>query len=267
MPATLRTKQPIVHCITNHVVSNFQANGLLALGASPIMGDAPEEAKELALLADALSLNIGTLDNLSLNSMLVAGKAANSKLIPVVLDPVGAGATSFRLAAIHQLLEEVDITVLRCNAGELAAIAGAEWQAKGVDAGQGNVDVIELALQTARKYKLIVAVTGEIDIVTDGEAIEEIPYGTPLMSSVTGMGCLLSSVVAAFLAASPEQHMAATTEALRFYAICGEKAAQCSERPGTFQIAFLDELASKEQGNDGEQIHLKEDAIWKLLSK
>jgi hydroxyethylthiazole kinase len=259
--ASLRTKQPVVHCITNHVVSNFQANGLLALGASPIMGDAPEEAEELSLLADALSLNIGTLDKLSLNSMLLAGKAANSKGIPVVLDPVGAGATSFRLAAIRQLLEEVDITVLRCNAGELAAIAGAEWQAKGVDAGQGNADVIELALQTARKYKLTVAVTGITDVVTDGETIEEIPYGSSLMSSVTGMGCLLSSVVAAFLAASTDQPMTAASEALRFYAICGEEAAQLSQGPGSFQIAFLDGLASMEPGNDEKRIRLEEDAI------
>lgn len=264
MIASLRTKQPVVHCITNHVVSNFQANGLLALGASPIMGDAPEEAEELALLADALSLNIGTLNKVTLNSMIVAGKAANSKGIPVVLDPVGAGATSFRLTAIHQLLEEVDITVLRCNAGELAAIAGANWQAKGIDAGQGNVDVTELALQTARKYKLIVAVTGETDIVTDGEAMVKIPYGTSLMSSVTGMGCLLSSVVAAFLATSLEEPMAATAEGLRFYALCGEKAAEVSQRPGSFQFAFLDELASRKQGNVSEPIRIEEDVIWKL---
>ena len=264
MIASLRTKQPVVHCITNHVVSNFQANGLLALGASPIMGDAPEEAEELALLADALSLNIGTLNKDTLNSMIVAGKTANSKGIPVVLDPVGAGATSFRLTAIHQLLEEVDITVLRCNAGELAAIAGADWQAKGVDAGQGNVDVNEMALQIARKYKLIVAVTGETDIVTNGEVIEKIPYGTPLMSSVTGMGCLLSSVVAAFLAVSLVEPMVATTEALRFYALCGEKASEISQRPGSFQFAFLDELASTEQGIDNEPIRLEEDVIWKL---
>lgn len=117
MLASLRTKRPIVHCITNHVVSNFQANGLLALGASPIMGEAYEEVEELAMLADALSLNIGTLNKLTLSSMLLAGKTANSKGIPIVLDPVGAGATAFRLSAIRQLIEDVNITVLRCNAG------------------------------------------------------------------------------------------------------------------------------------------------------
>ena len=251
MLASLRTKRPIVHCITNHVVSNFQANGLLALGASPIMGEAYEEVEELAMLADALSLNIGTLNKLTLSSMLLAGKTANSKGIPIVLDPVGAGATAFRLSAIRQLIEDVNITVLRCNAGELAAIAGVEWQAKGVDAGEGNIDVVELAKQMARKYKLIVAVTGEIDVVTDGEDVEEIPYGTPLMSFVTGMGCLLSGVVAAFLATSPSQPMVATVEALRFYAMCGEKVAPHSQAPGSFQVAFLDGLASKPQGNYG----------------
>jgi hydroxyethylthiazole kinase len=263
----LRAKRPIVHCITNHVVSNFQANGLLALGASPIMGEAYEEVEELAMLADALSLNIGTLNKISLNSMLMAGKTANSKGTPVVLDPVGAGATAFRLSAIRQLIEEVNITVLRCNAGELAAIAGVEWQAKGVDAGQGNVDVIELAMQMARKYKFIVAITGEVDVVTDGEEMEEIPYGTPLMSSVTGMGCLLSSVVAAFLATSPDHPMAATSEALRFYAICGEKVAPHSQGTGSFHIAFLDELASMPQRNYDNRNRLGEAATWKLSNK
>jgi hydroxyethylthiazole kinase len=259
----LRTKQPIVHCITNHVVSNFQANGLLALGASPIMGEAHEEVEELASLADALSLNIGTLDKQSLQSMLMAGKAANSKGIPVVLDPVGAGATSFRLAATHQLLDEVDITVMRCNVGELAAVAGVEWQAKGVDAGEGNVNVIELAEQIALKYQLIVAVTGETDVVTDGEKTVEIPYGSPLMSSVTGMGCLLSSVVASFLAVSPANDLVAVSKALHYYAICGERAAQLSEGPGTFQFAFLDELAKPDNLNAGEQIGLEEGVLSK----
>lgn len=259
----IRTKQPIIHCITNHVVSNFQANGLLALGASPIMGEAHEEVEELALLADAVSLNIGTLNKQTLQSMLLAVKAVNNKGIPIVLDPVGAGATSFRLDAIHQLLEEVEITALRCNVGELAALAGVQWQAKGVDAGEGNVNVMKLAKQIALKYQFIVAVTGEMDIVTDGEKVVEIPYGSPLMSSVTGMGCLLSSVVAAFLAASPANDLVVVSKALHYYAICGERAAQLSKGPGTFQVTFLDELAKPDNLYAGERIHVEEGVLWK----
>ncbi|MGM0844973.1 MAG: hydroxyethylthiazole kinase [Bacillota bacterium] len=247
MLTEVRTKRPVVHCITNHVVSNFQANGLLAIGASPIMGEAREEAADLAALAGALSLNIGTLNNHSLESMLVAGASANKLGIPVVLDPVGAGATPFRLSSVKRLLAEVDIDVIRCNAGELAAITGAAWQSKGVDAGHGNADVAALAACAAHDFKTIIAVTGETDIVTDGDNIIEIPYGHPIMANVTGMGCLLSSVAAAFLAVQPEKPLQAIAEALRMYAIAGELAGESAKGPGSFKPAFLDTLACVSQ--------------------
>lgn len=246
MIAEIRSNQPIVHCITNHVVSNFQANGLLALGASPIMGDDIEEAAALTSIAGALSLNIGTLTQRSLDSMLLAGKSANDKGIPVVLDPVGAGATPFRLGAVSELLKKMDVTLLRCNAGELAAVAGADWEARGVDAGSGTADLTELATETARRYGLIVAVTGETDIVTDGECVERISFGSSAMASVTGMGCLLSSVAGAFLASGPAT-VSTVAEALRFYGIAGELATETSAGPGSFQSTFLDLLASLTQ--------------------
>ncbi|MTD31153.1 hydroxyethylthiazole kinase [Planomicrobium sp. YIM 101495] len=257
MLGEVREKGPIIHCITNHVVSNFQANGLLALGASPIMGDAIEETEALTSIAGALSLNIGTLTQRSRDSMLKSGGAANEAGIPVVLDPVGAGATPFRLATVRQLLEEIEIALLRCNAGELAAIAGAEWQAKGVDAGDGAANIEELAIETARRYGLIVAVTGEIDIVTDGETVERIPYGSSAMSAVTGMGCLLSSVAAAFLAVSPKPSVAAVAEASRFYAIAGERAAERSRGPGSLQQHFLDELACLTETDMAERVRME----------
>jgi hydroxyethylthiazole kinase len=256
----IKTDSPIVHCITNHVVSNFQANGLLALGASPIMGEAPEEAADLAMLANALSLNIGTLNNVSVNSMLLAGKAANKKGIPVVLDPVGAGATPFRLSVVKEILDKVQVSVLRCNAGELAAVIGANWQARGVDAGEGNADVRELAKEVAKRLGLIVAVTGKTDIVTDGETSIEIPFGDPIMATVTGMGCLLSSVVAVFLATEPDKPLAATAEALKFYGVAGERAANHAKGPGGFQLAFLDALASVKYCDIDNQSQRKEDA-------
>ena len=258
----LKAKNPIVHCITNHVVSNFQANGLLALGASPIMGEAPEEAEELAALADAVSLNIGTLNIGSLKSMLLAGKTANRLGIPVVLDPVGVGAARFRAQAVADILAQVNITVLRCNAGELAAIAGAEWNSKGVDAGDGDADIAELAKNAAVKYDFIVAVTGETDIVTDGNQVAEIPYGDEVMASITGMGCLLSATVAAFLSISNDHNaFAATVAALRFYALAGEAAAVRSRLPGDFQTAFLNQLAVQEgQGTDEQNLLKVEEA-------
>lgn len=244
MITELKAKNPIVHCITNHVVSNFQANGLLALGASPIMGEAPEEAEELAALADAVALNIGTLNSSSLKSMLLAGKTANRLGIPVVLDPVGVGASRFRAQAVADILAQVNIAVLRCNAGELAAVAGVEWNSKGVDAGMGNANIAELAKAVASEYGLIVAVTGTLDIVTDGKQVAEIPYGDEVMASITGMGCLLSAAVAAFLSVSTELGaFAATAAALQFYALAGEAAAGKSRLPGDFQTAFLNQLA------------------------
>lgn len=243
----VRAKKPIIHCITNQVVANFQANGLLALGASPIMGDELEETEELTSLADALSLNIGTLTQRTLDSMLISGKAANEKQIPVVLDPVGAGASHFRLSAVKQLLEQVDISLLRCNAGELAAIAGADWQAKGVDAGEGEADIERLAMEVARHFQMTVAVTGETDIVTDGNELKHIPYGSPAMTKITGMGCLLSAVTAAFLASVNGSPLATAAEALRFYGIAGEQTASISLSPGSFGINFLDTLSAVEQ--------------------
>lgn len=265
----IRSENPVIHCITNHVVSNFQANGLLAIGASPIMGEAHEEVEELVAISRALSLNIGTLNTGTLESMILAGKQANKQNIPVILDPVGAGATGFRKMAVERILTEIDVQVLRCNAGELAAISGVEWNSKGVDAGQGDVDVEELAERVAKKYALIVAVTGETDIVADGARIERISGGDKIMGSVTGMGCLLSAVTAAFVAVSPEKPATATIEALRFYGAAGKKAAQFSKGPGSFRDMFLDVLFGAELiETDSEEVDTEgADILWQRSSR
>ncbi|TFE00506.1 hydroxyethylthiazole kinase [Jeotgalibacillus salarius] len=238
----VRKKKPLIHCITNYVVANFQANGLLSLGASPVMGDEVEEVEELASIADALSLNIGTLNQRSVKSMILAGKAANQKGIPIVLDPVGAGATRYRLSVIEQILNEVKISALRCNTGEFAAIMRKDWAAKGVDAGEGDADISDLAVQAAKKFKLIVAVTGATDVITNGKVVHEIKSGHAIMSSVTGMGCLLSSVTAAFL--TVEESADAVAKAMQFYGEAGERAAKVSLGPGSFKTAFIDTLFS-----------------------
>ncbi|ARK24709.1 hydroxyethylthiazole kinase [Sporosarcina sp. P37] len=238
----LRQTQPLVHCITNVVVANFQANGLLAIGASPVMADAAEEAEDIAKIAACSILNIGTLKQQTVDSMILAGNSARAAGKPVVLDPVGAGATPFRKASVLKVLDEVDITLIRCNAGELAAIADVPWNAKGVDAGEGSADIESTAKQTARKYNCLVAVSGEVDIVTDGYSTLSITGGHPMMTAITGTGCLLSSVTGAFLAVGMDRPLAAVADALSFYKRAGELTAEISRGPGDFAVNFLNTL-------------------------
>jgi hydroxyethylthiazole kinase len=195
----IRKRSPLVHCITNYVVANFTANGLLALGASPVMADAVEEVEEMVSNADALLINIGTLNNRTLEAMILAGKKANDLNIPVVLDPVGVGATSFRKQAVEQILQLVNIKLLRCNIGELASIAEIEWETKGVDSGQGEIDIAFVAKQLALQYNCYVIVTGENDFLTDGNKEHWTAGGHELMTRITGTGCLLSAMCAAAL--------------------------------------------------------------------
>ncbi|UOO88360.1 hydroxyethylthiazole kinase [Vitreoscilla massiliensis] len=237
----IRRHAPLVHCISNIVVANFKANGLLAIGASPVMADAPEEVAQMVAIAGALSINMGTLNSESVKAMLAAGKAANALGTPVVFDPVGAGATEFRRQTVRELMREVKHTVLRCNVGELAAVAEVPWQQKGVDSGDGDLAVVEVAKQVAQRYGVVVAVTGETDIVTDGERVSEISGGSALTPLVTGTGCLLSAVVAAGLVGSDDAYTA-TVAVLQDYKRVAEIAAAQSTQVGDFQIGFLNAL-------------------------
>lgn len=238
----IRQHAPLVHCISNIVVANFKANGLLAIGASPVMADAPEEVAQMVAIAGALSINMGTLNRESVKAMLAAGIAANTLGVPVVFDPVGAGATEFRRSTTEQIMQQIKLAVLRCNVGELAAVAGVAWQQKGVDAGEGDINVIELAQQVAKQYQTVVAVTGETDIVTDGECVIEIHGGSTLTPLVTGTGCLLSAVVAAGLVGA-DNAVDATVSVLQDYKRVAEQAAHASNLAiGDFQVAFLNAL-------------------------
>lgn len=238
----LRQQNPLVHCITNIVVANFQANGLLALGASPIMADSIEEAADVSAISSCTLLNIGTLDSSAVTSMFAAGKAASTKGRPLVLDPVGAGATGFRKQTVAKLLEELEITLIRGNAGEIASIAGVNWKAKGVDAGNGTANIVEAAKDVARRHRCLVAVTGETDIVTDGEKVIGIKGGHPLMSRITGMGCLLSAVSAAFLSIGKLAPIETVAYSLAFYKKAGEVAAEQASGPGDFAVHFLNAM-------------------------
>lgn len=242
----IRTTNPLIHNITNIVVANYAANGLLAIGASPIMADAEEEIVELANISAALAINIGTLDAAKIRAMHLAGISANKAGIPTVLDPVGVGATQFRQQTTAKLLSDVQFSVIRGNAGELAHLAGVAWQAKGVDAGQGgDVDIAEIALKVAQKYRCIAAVSGEVDYISDGQQVVEIHNGKPLFPKITGSGCLLGAFIAAFLAVDNQHPLAAVVYACATYAVAGELAAnQLSiTQHGQFYTAFLDQLA------------------------
>jgi len=200
----INKKKPLVHCITNYVVANMTANGLLAIGASPVMADAFEEVEEMTSKSDALLLNIGTLNEKTIASMKVAGKSANVHRVPIVLDPVGAGATLLRSRTTLSLLKLLKVSLIRCNVGELAAIAGVNWSAKGVDSGSGELDVVQTAKIVAHDYNCMVIVTGEMDVLTNGYEVELITGGHEKITKVTGSGCLLSAFCAALLASSTE---------------------------------------------------------------
>ncbi|NHC41956.1 hydroxyethylthiazole kinase [Bacillus sp. MM2020_1] len=241
----VRKVNPLVHNITNVVVTNFTANGLLALGASPVMAYAAEEVADMAKIASSLVLNIGTLNPQTVESMIIAGKAANESTVPVIFDPVGAGATSYRTETAQRIMSEVKISVIRGNAAEIANVVGENWEIKGVDAGTtANGDSVTLAVKAAQLWNCVVVITGKEDVISDGETTYLVRNGHPIMTKVTGMGCLLTSVIGAF-AGVEKDLIQASMAALMFYEIAAEKAAaQTAEMgPGSFQIEFLNQLA------------------------
>ncbi|MDN3015364.1 hydroxyethylthiazole kinase [Paenibacillus sp. BSR1-1] len=240
----VREVNPLVHNITNVVVTNFTANGLLALGASPVMAYAEEEVADMAKIASALVLNIGTLNSQNVNSMILAGKSANQHNVPVIFDPVGAGATRYRTETAQRIMKDVKISIIRGNAAEIANVVGEKWEIKGVDAGNTEGNVIDLANTAAQKMNCVVVITGKEDIVSDGKTTYAVANGHPILTKVTGTGCLLTSVIGAF--ASVEKDLIkASVAALTFYGIAAEKAAQktIEQGPGSFQIEFLNQLS------------------------
>ena len=240
----VRKDNPLVHNITNVVVTNFTANGLLALGASPVMAYAAEEVAEMAKIASSLVLNIGTLNPQTVDSMIIAGKAANESNVPVIFDPVGAGATTYRTETAQRIMLDVHVSAIRGNAAEIANVLGEKWEIKGVDAGStANGDIVTLAIRAAQTWNCVVIITGKEDVVSDGQTTYLVSNGHPIMTKVTGMGCLLTSVIGAF-AGVERNLLQASVAALTYYGVSAEKAAsQTAEKgPGSFQIEFLNQL-------------------------
>jgi hydroxyethylthiazole kinase len=242
--ATLRERKPLVHQITNYVVMNETANATLALGALPVMAHASEEVEEMAALAGAVVLNIGTLSEHWVEAMLLAGGAANARGIPVVLDPVGAGATRYRTETARRILSVVDVTVLRGNAGEIATLIGMDAEVRGVESIAVCGDPAELARTAARGLGVVASVTGPVDHVSDGERVLTVANGHPLVATVTGTGCMSSAITGCFLAAKPDAPLEAAAEALAAFGVAGEDAAVDAKGPGSFHVNLYDALAN-----------------------
>jgi hydroxyethylthiazole kinase len=254
----LRERKPLVHQITNYVVMNETANATLALGALPVMAHAPEEVEEMVGLASALVLNIGTLSKPWIESMLLAGRAATGRGIPIVLDPVGAGATGYRTDTSQRILDEVRVTVLRGNPGEVATLVGADAEVRGVESIASGLEPVELAREAARQLGLVASVTGPVDHVSDGERVLTVANGHPLLAAVTGTGCISSALTGCFLAAKPEEPLEAAAEALAALGVAAEDAAAGAEGPGTFHARLYDALAALDPDTLDERARITE---------
>jgi hydroxyethylthiazole kinase len=241
--ALIRERKPLVHQITNYVVMNETANATLALGALPVMAHAPEEVEEMVALAGALVLNIGTLSSHWVEAMIAAGTAANERGVPVVLDPVGAGATTYRTDTAHRILDLVDVAVLRGNAGEVATLVGVAAEVRGVESAAVGAEPAELAREAARSLGVVASVTGAVDHVSDGERAAAIANGDPMLATITGTGCMSSAITGCFLAVADSPFDAAV-EALVAFGVAGEDAAREARGPGSFHLNLYDALAA-----------------------
>jgi hydroxyethylthiazole kinase len=237
----IRQKAPVVHNITNYVVMNSTANALLSLGASPVMAHAAEEVAEMVNIASALVINIGTLSPAWVSAMFIAAAQARKRGVPVVVDPVGAGATRYRTETARALIREAAPAVIRGNASEIMALLEEQARTKGVDSTASSESALEYGRTLALQHGTVVCISGEVDYVTDGRSVTRIRNGHPLMPRVTGLGCTASALCGAFAAVNVSPFLA-TAEAMAVMGIAGEIAAGSSAGPGSLQLHFLDAL-------------------------
>jgi len=237
----IKEEKPLVHHITNWVTIYDCANIARAIGALPVMAHAKEEAADMAKIASALVINIGTLTTELIEAMKLAGKAANEKRIPIVLDAVGAGATKFRDDKSFELLKELKIDIIKGNGSEIAKLAGMDVQTKGVEATKVEANLIDVAKKLANERKATVVITGKEDIVTNGTDVYTCKNGNEMMGKIVGTGCMAASVIGAF-AAVEKDHAKAAASALVVFGIAGELAARRASGPGSFKEYFYDEI-------------------------
>lgn len=239
--AAVRSKSPLVHNITNYVVMNNSANALLAIGASPVMAHWVSEMEEMTAIAGALVLNIGTLDDKWIDGMIAAGIAASKRGTPIVLDPVGVGATSQRTEAAMKIIEQCNPTIIRGNASEIMALVDASVKSKGVDSSASSDDALESAKILAKNTGAVIVISGETDYITNGTDVYTVEGGNTIMTSVTGMGCTSTAIVGAFASVVNDPIIAATA-GMAVMSLAGERAAKYSRGNGSMQVNFLDEL-------------------------
>lgn len=237
----IRDRAPVVHNITNYVVMNSTANALLALGASPVMAHAEAEVEEMVGIAGALVINIGTLSDSWIESMKAAMRAADRRHLPVILDPVGAGATTLRSRTVQELLECAPVAVIRGNASEIRALCINGAGTKGVDSTHTSDAAFDAARQLAARHRCVVSVSGEHDLIVSETAAVRVLNGHPMMPRVTGLGCTATALTGAFCAVNPDGFEAAM-HGMVVMGIAGEMAAGRANGPGTLQVHFLDAL-------------------------
>lgn len=243
----IRQKAPLVHNITNFVVMNNTANALLALGASPVMAHAPEEVAEMAAMASAVVLNMGTLSECWVEAMLLAGQSALEHNVPIVFDPVGVGATSYRNQTARRIFSQFTPSIIRGNASEIMALAAElldtqqQIKTKGVDSTTASDNAIETAQRLAQQLGTVIAISGAEDFITDGKTVHSLKNGSPMMARVTGMGCTASAITGAFAGVNSDM-LEAAAHAMAVMGIAGELATLQSKGPGSLQVNFLDQL-------------------------
>jgi hydroxyethylthiazole kinase len=247
---TVRQSKPLVHHLTNYVTVNDCANITLGIGGSPIMADAIEEAAAIAQMSQALVINIGTLNSRTVLAMIAAGKAANHTGIPVILDPVGVGASPFRNETVAQLLDQVTFSVIRGNISEIKFIAGLTAATKGVDASVDDTTAIdesaEIAKKLAQKLTAVIAITGQVDVISDGQSMITIANGHPKLAELTGTGCMCTSLIGAYCGGNPSAIFQAAATAVLSMGIAGEIAFETvgGLNNGSFHMALHDAISA-----------------------
>ncbi|MFA6617787.1 MAG: hydroxyethylthiazole kinase [Candidatus Neomarinimicrobiota bacterium] len=249
----VREKAPLVHNITNYVVMNNTANALLAIGASPVMAHAVEEVEDMIKIASTLVINIGTLSPHWVEAMIKAAKAAKAKGIPIVLDPVGAGATPYRSETCFELLETANPAVIRGNASEIMALENAAVKTKGVDSTQSPDSAMDAAKNLANKYNCIVSISGKIDHLNQGEKIITLEGGSDMMPKITGLGCTATALTAAFIAVNKDT-LEAAASAMAVMGIAAEMAEEKASGPGTLQLHMLDAFYNMNENDIGKYL-------------
>lgn len=255
----IRAKNPLIHNITNYVVMNNTANALLAIGASPVMIHAEEEVEDMATVAQALVINIGTLSPPWVRGMFKAFARAEEKGVPVVIDPVGAGATSYRTKTIRELIHSAIPAVIRGNASEIMALLDDNLKTKGVDSTAATSDALSAAQFISRQRKCAVCISGEVDYIVADDRVVKIANGHPMMTRVTGLGCTASALCGAFVSIDKDP-LTAAAKAMAVMGIVGEIAAAKSAGPGSLQMHFLDILFHLSENDIREHLKIKEES-------